>query len=124
MEKKHCKIFGDQVWVWNIESIWGHAKNLKVKKILIDSIAEFDQNCWFTRPKHPPTCRAVAEHAKRIIEADLMNPIILSADGVLMDGAHRIAKAWISGKDTIESVQLIHDLIPNYIMSLEEFNSR
>ena len=39
----------------------------------------------------------MAEHARRIQEADLAYPIILSADGRLMDGGHRLAKAWLRG---------------------------
>jgi hypothetical protein len=40
-----------------------------------------------------PTCRAVAEHARRINAADLSHPVILAADGSLMDGGHRIKRS-------------------------------
>ena len=41
-------------------------------------------DCWFHGKG--PTCREVAEHARRINAADLTYPVILSADGGLMDG--------------------------------------
>ena len=38
--------------------------------------------------------------------ADLAYPIILAADGHLMDGGHRIAKQGLMGKTVIEAVQV------------------
>lgn len=45
-------------------------------------------------------------HYKRIKNADFKYPIILSPDGVIIDGWHRIAKAVIEGKETINAVAL------------------
>jgi hypothetical protein len=64
--------------------------------VAIADVREFDENCWFGSG-NPPTCRAVAQHVQRIWEADLAYPIILSANGGLMDGGHRIARAWLNG---------------------------
>ncbi|MGI8470506.1 MAG: chromosome partitioning protein ParB [Pyrinomonadaceae bacterium] len=84
--------------------MWQLAENLPVKFVPIENIAELDRDCWFDDEK-PPTCRTVAAHAKRIYEADLSFPIILSAEGYLMDGGHRIAKAWLLGLKEIQAVQ-------------------
>jgi hypothetical protein len=77
-----------------------------VREVPIADIAEFDQNCWFG-PDSPPTCKAVAEHA---------HPVILAADGGLMDGGHRIAKAWLLGHTTIAAVQFVSDPEPDYVV--------
>ena len=61
------------------------------------------------------TCRMVARHADLIQKADPKYPVILSADGRLMDGGHRIAKAWISGRTTIDAVRFRVDPEPDYI---------
>lgn len=61
-------------------------------------------------------CRAVAQHARRIWDADLTYPIILSADGRLMDGGHRIAKAWLLGMSAIEAVQFVVGPEPDYVL--------
>ena len=100
---------------WAAERLWALARDLPVRHIPIAEIAEFDQNCWFG-PTTPPTCKAVAEHARRIHAADLTHPIILAADGGLMDGGHRIAKAWLLGHTTIAAVQFPHDPTPDYII--------
>ena len=62
---------------------------------------------WFSeRMQKLPTCRAVAEHARDIYEAEFDYPIILSPDGVVLDGMHRLCKAWLIGMEEIEVVQL------------------
>ncbi len=53
-----------------------------------------------------PTCRAVVEHLQRIEAADLADPIILSPDGYVIDGMHRVAKAFLAGRASIPAVRL------------------
>lgn len=58
-------------------------------------------------------------HARRIMEADLEYPVILSPDGLVMDGMHRLAKAWILGKTEILAVRFpawppADEVMPNY----------
>ena len=101
-------------YVWRSERLWLLTKDLPVKRVSIDRITEFDQNCWF-RAGSAPTCRDIAKHAKRIIDADLSYPIILAADGHLMDGGHRIAKVWLSGAMEIDAVQFEVDPEPDWI---------
>ena len=51
----------------------------------------------------------------RLIEqTDLSYPIILSSDGRVMDGMHRVAKALFEGRKTIEAVQFNQDPEPDY----------
>ena len=56
---------------WETERLWRLAAALPVTQVEIDAIAEFDENCWFHQM---PTCRQVAEHARRIFDADLAFP--------------------------------------------------
>lgn len=99
---------------WHSERLWRCAEALSVKQVAIDSIAEFDQDCWFGADVRP-TCRDVAKHAQRISEADLSYPIILASDGHLMDGGHRLAKAWLLGHTLIATVQFDIDPEPDWI---------
>ena len=46
------------------------------------------------------------EHIKRVKAADLDFPIIISPNGVIVDGRHRLAKALLDGNNTIKVVQL------------------
>ena len=104
--------------MWFIERLWQLARELPVQHIPIAQIAEFDQDCWFGS-NSPPTCRAVADHARRIYEADMRYPILLSAEGFLIDGGHRIAKAYLLGEPDIAAVRFADDPEPDYILPPE-----
>jgi hypothetical protein len=114
MMQKHSRLTPKGRYIWFSERLWRLARNLPVKYVAIESIAEFDRDCWFG--DLPPTCRAVASHAKRIYEADLSHPIILSAEGFLMDGGHRLAKAWLLNLKEIKAVQFEIDPEPDEVI--------
>jgi hypothetical protein len=59
------------------------------------------------------TCRAIAEHARDIYQTDLSCPIILSPTGEVLDGWHRICRAYLEGIDGIDAVQL--PILPPYL---------
>jgi hypothetical protein len=99
---------------WSTQTLWRAAEGLPVRQVAIADIAEFDQDCWFGAA-HVPTCRAVAEHARRIQAADLGYPVILSRDGRLMDGGHRIAKAWLLGHAEVAAVRFETDPAPDSV---------
>lgn len=101
--------------VWYTERLWQLARDLPVASVAVAAVPEFDRDCWFG-PDTAPTCRAVALHAKRIYEADLAYPIILSADGRLMDGGHRLAKAWLLGHEHVPAVRFRTDPEPDYVV--------
>jgi hypothetical protein len=88
--------------------------------IPIASIRELDECFWFQDENALPTCRAIAGHAKLIGETDLAYPIILSSDGRVMDGMHRVAKALMLEHANITAVQFLEDPEPDYIGVPEE----
>ena len=55
------------------------------------------------------------EHARLIEAVDLCYPIILSSEGRVMDGMHRVAKAAMLGHVTIDALQFKEDPEPDYI---------
>jgi len=73
----------------------------------VSELDGFDEVRWFGGPRNIlPTCRAIAEHARDIYEADLSYPIILSPSGEVLDGWHRICKAFVQGIEELDAVQL------------------
>ena len=111
----HSRLVGGQREYFSTERLWQLSEGLPVVEVAIAQVAEFDQDCWFDG--QAPTCRQVAEHARRILSADLSHPVILSASGALMDGGHRIAKAWIVGDLTIRAVRFEVDPPPDYVVA-------
>lgn len=106
-------VTGQPLRIWRVERLWELSKELPIKSVPISSLREFDEEGWFHSTA--PTCRRVAMHARQIYEADLSYPIILNAAGEVMDGLHRIAKAWILGMEEIQAVQFEHDPEPDEI---------
>jgi hypothetical protein len=95
---------GGQVHVWDVARLWSLAAELPVQERSVASLEEqLDHNCWFD-PDEPPTVRRVVEHVRRIAQADFQYPIILSDTGEIMDGMHRLAKAWADGLPTVKVV--------------------
>ena len=91
------------------------AKDFPRFQVPLDAIRELDEPYWFSGCSHDATCRAVVDHARMIAEADLGFPIILSSDGRVMDGMHRVAKAVLAGLESIEAVQFEKDPEPDFV---------
>jgi hypothetical protein len=100
---------------WDVHRLIALTAHLPHKSIPVSAIAELDEPFWFAGETDRPTCRAVADHARLIAETDLRHPIILAADGRVMDGMHRAAKAYLEGRSTIIGVQLESDPEPDYV---------
>lgn len=100
---------------WDIDRLAALTKNFPRVRVPLAAIRELDEPYWFSSGNHEATCRAVFEHARFIADADLSFPIILSSDGRVMDGMHRVGKALLNGLASIEAVQFQHDPEPDYV---------
>ncbi|MFC4892561.1 hypothetical protein ACFPDQ_05810 [Pseudofrancisella aestuarii] len=101
--------------VWDVLQLIEKAKGLTPKLISISLIKEIDENYWYEIGDSEPTCASLIEHIKLINDANLDYPIILSKDGRVMDGMHRVCKAIILGEKEIEVLQFEEDIPPDYI---------
>jgi len=99
---------------WDIDRLVALTKDFPRLHVPLTSLRELDEPFWFSNDD-TPTCRAVVEHARLIEAADLRFPIILSSDGRVMDGMHRVGKAALLDRPTIEAVQFTNDPEPDYI---------
>jgi hypothetical protein len=88
---------------WDVDRLVELTRNFPRKPVPLTAIRELDQP-WSGDDEHQ-TWRAMLAHVQLMDEADLAYPIILSADGAVMDGMHRAAKAVRLGCHTIEAVQ-------------------
>jgi hypothetical protein len=87
--------------------LWELARGQPIKKVRLSEIDGFDEVRWFGGGMNvQPTCRAIANHARDIYDADLSYPIILSPTGEVLDGWHRICKAFLHGIEELDAVQL------------------
>ena len=103
------------VLIWDVGRLVELTKDFPRIEVSLSEIPELDESFWFDAEGDKPTCRRIALHAKLINETDLKHPIILSQDGRVMDGMHRVCRALISGVETIQAVQFEEDPEPDYI---------
>ncbi len=100
---------------WDVDRLIELSKDLPRITVPLSSIRELDEVYWFDDAKERPTCRKVLEHIGLIHEVDLSYPIILGADGRVMDGMHRVAKAFLEGREEIEAVQFERNPDPDRV---------
>jgi hypothetical protein len=98
---------------WDVDRLLEQSRHLPRKLVPLAALQELDEVVF--GEGEPATWRAMIEHIKLIDEADLSFPIILSAGGRVMDGRHRIAKAVLQGRPTIEAVQFAEDPMPDHV---------
>jgi hypothetical protein len=114
MLQQHQSFINGKKLIWDVSRLIELSKDLPVRAVPISSITDFDAVCWFNSDERP-TCRAVAEHAKRIMAVDLSYPIILSQAGNVMDGLHRVARAFLDGNTHVRAVQFTINPEPDKI---------
>lgn len=102
----------DDVLLWKVSRLWELAAALPVDEVPLAELAHvFDAQAYLSGlPVQQvdgtlPTLREVATYAKDSYKTDLSYPIILSAEGNVMDGKHRLCKAWMLGLPTIAVVR-------------------
>jgi len=86
------------------------AKHLQPQLVPVATIRELDEAYW----SESMTPRNLAEHARLIAEADLAYAIILSSNGRVMDGMHRVLKALMQGEMDILAVRFAVDPPPDF----------
>lgn len=77
---------------WNVFRLWELAAGLPVKEWDPEAFHEWEDWAWGEL-----NLGSFASHMRRVQDADLSYPVILSAEGNVMDGCHRIVKAWLKG---------------------------
>lgn len=101
-----------EIHIWLCRRLWDLSKSLPVFEFEIASFNSFDKDVWFG-DQRKPTVNNILDHYRRIEKADFKYPIILSHDGSLLDGIHRICCARLDGRKTIPTVQFKVDPEPD-----------
>ena len=100
---------------WNVHRLVELSQTLPRERVPLAAIRELDEPHWANERVQQLTCREIVDHARLMLECDLTFPIILSSDGRVMDGMHRVCRALLQGLSEIEAVRFIDDPAPDYI---------
>jgi hypothetical protein len=93
---------------WDVDRLVELSRAFPLMMVPLSMIHEADE-AWLRR------AGATMEHERLIDEADLSYPIILAANGDVMDGRHRVAKATREGRLIIAAVQFAEDPPPDFV---------
>ncbi|MEP5728308.1 MAG: hypothetical protein ABJL67_02925 [Sulfitobacter sp.] len=101
----HSRSVGSDTYIWDVDKLVTAAASLEVRRVPVTDVAEINENWWYQDDQMIPTPKAIAAHMRLVLEADLQYPIILCAQGRLMDGMHRVVKSLIQNKPDIRVVR-------------------
>lgn len=101
----------DGLLAWDVDRLVELSSALPRKMVPLKALRELNEP-WLSG-EYPPG--ALHEHMRLVDEADLSYPIILAANGAVMDGRHRVAKAARQGQHEIEAVQFEVDPRPDFV---------
>ena len=99
---------------WDVRRLIQLSNGFGRELVPLSAIRELDEPYWAGAPSQQLTCRQVVDHARLMLDCDLAFPVILSSDGRVMDGMHRICKALLEGHTEIEAVRFAQDPEPDY----------
>jgi len=99
----HFLQVGEDTYIWDVHHLVELSQDFPIHEVLLSDIQELNEAYWFSDTH--PTTQQMIEHFQLIQQADLSYPIILSADGRVMDGMHRVAKAKLLNHLTIKAVR-------------------
>jgi hypothetical protein len=98
---------------WDVDRLVRLSAGFPRVRIPLDQIRELNEP-WHGDDERP-TWNAFVDHMRLVEEADPSFPIILSANGDVMDGMHRVARSVLEGRRDIEAVQFEHDPEPDHV---------
>ena len=101
-----------EIHLWLVSRLWHLSENLPIFEFEVASFNGFDQDVWFGN-QQKATINNVLKHLKKIEKANFEHPIILSQDGIVLDGVHRICRAYLDGRKTIPAVKFEIDPMPD-----------
>jgi hypothetical protein len=101
-------------YAWDVDKLIEKSKDLPRIPVLLADIKELDETFWYNGSDSKPTVRSIVDHINLVNDVDLKYPIILSKEGRIMDGMHRVAKALLAGHEEILAVKFTKDLQPDY----------
>lgn len=100
---------------WNIDRLIELSRSLPRERVPLSEIRELDEAYLTSGENQRLTCRQLVDHARLMLDCNLAFPIILSSDGRVMDGMHRVCQALLQGLTDIEAVRFVEDPEPDHI---------
>lgn len=116
MRKQYHLRNSDQgLLAWDIDNLIRLTANLEVIEQPLNDIRELDEPYWYDLEGDRPTCKSIADHIRLVQATDLAYPIILCPAGRVMDGMHRVVRAFLEGRRFLLAYRLPVLPEPDYV---------
>ena len=99
---------------WRVQRLVELSQDLPAVWINPLDVNELHTNHWYFHDGAIPSPASMIEHMRLIDACDVKYPIILDAQGRVMDGMHRVCKAVLHQIERIPAVQFETDPEPDY----------
>ena len=100
----HFRKSGDDILIWRVEPLLKFS--FTPMDLMLARITEIFEPYWYEATEGIPTCISVLDHAAQVQRADLSYPILICENHRVIDGMHRVMKAYSEGKPTIRAHQI------------------
>lgn len=110
----------DNLYCWKASTLWKLSETMPIEQVALDSFDWTNDNFQCNSLSEPPLWRDIGDHTKRILQADLQYPIVISAEGNIMDGMHRILKCYVFGLPTVKAVRFTENPPPDMVIPQDE----
>jgi hypothetical protein len=100
---------------WDVDTLIAISAHVPVEQVAVASVSELDTNYWSDGTGTSRTVRQIVEHARLILAVDIEYPVIISSDGRVMDGMHRIARALLEGRTHVPARRFADWVAPDYM---------
>lgn len=109
----HFRQVGEDTYIWDVHRLVELSQKIPIKRVPLTEIKELNEAYWF--PDSYPSTQQIIAHMQLVQTADLSYPIILCAQGRVMDGMHRVSKAVLLNQNHIQAVQFEQTPAPDFI---------
>ena len=97
--------FEDDTGRWTAQELWKAAEGLPAKSMQINQIDD-PKKVFIEMINGCDGGEGIKYEINRVLNVDTTYPIILNPDGVIVDGYHRLVKAYLDGDTTIKAIRL------------------
>ncbi|MEM9951424.1 MAG: hypothetical protein AAF846_07485 [Chloroflexota bacterium] len=111
---------GTNYYYWKASTLWQLSESMPIEHVPLSEFDWTNDNFECNSLSDPPLWRDIGDHAKRIINADLKYLIIISDEGNIMDGMHRILKCYVFDVPTIKAVRFEKNPAPDLVIPINE----
>lgn len=116
MRKQYHLRHGAQgLLAWDVDHLIRLTANLEAIEVPLSEIRELDEPYWYGSEGDTPTCKSIADHMRLVQSTDLAYPIILCPEGRVMDGMHRVVKAFLESRRCLLAYRLPTLPAPDFV---------